>query len=908
MMRKRSRSMSLWWTTAIVILSFFLTGCFFDLREKDNFESWYYGDPGLAGALDEKNCDRYADNIEGQRHPYYLHFRTPEILLQPQGGRNYPERQTAENRAGGFTSNRISCEKVSQGWETFRFDVVDAGLVDTVIPYRKSSAINDREEGGGRKSLNYAQGLLSNSGLTVVMKAPVYIVHDILKTLYIPVAGTYYLFKPDEPPERSTEIIQVRGDASAEGTPPDAGESGAMATAKTATEEFSAPVAEEPSGTANATDRPRAAPDRDGSVAIAQAAPEDDALDAPNAKKAGQPPIVDGEGTDPQPFDPTAKPRADAALQAAGEEAAVADQDAGAQPDEAAPGENGAGASVTADSAGRLATESGAAPAPIADASDEDPASKTAADAHPATDAARESDAAGEALAGASEAPADAPEASGAHEADTTQAQHRTPAEQDQAPSSADEEITSEPSPPDTDSPAEPAAVPDEAAAAAAPGPPAADTARPGETERGARKEQDPAGGQGTPAAARDAAAADSATMLSEEDPSSPRPRSEQQAEEDRVDAAVTRLGTVAQGAADSEGGTAAPPAAVEPSGEIHEEDLLAPVPAGDASPAREVQDTLGDAEGQGTPAPAASDAASDPLANVTPDQSAVAPAATNTPETIRRTPLFKKTLRKKVAFLGFHSRAANVDEQTRSDLQAYVWPVFGRECRENMVIVRRGDADYPGALDSLMRDQFGRMNSFELITLARFSGLNAIVAGTIIDIRVANALSGVLWYKSPEGQLRVTIQVELFDAETGTKLFDHTYVREEEVEELEPGAGENVRKEDLPVLEAILKSVAEEVGEDICDALEDQPWRAFISGIDGNRITLSAGQGAGLKPGNVLGVYNSQIIDGLNNQQFFLTGEKVGRIQLLNVYPNRSEAILIEGRGVRDYSVAMPD
>ncbi len=204
MMRKRSRSMSLRWTTAIVTLSFFLAGCFFDLREKDNFESWYYGDPGLAGALDEKNCDRYADNIEGQRHPYYLHFRTPEILLQPQGGRNYPERQTAENRAGGFTSNRISCEKVSQGWETFRFDVVDAGLVDTVIPYRKSSAINDREEGGGRKSLNYAQGLLSNSGLTVVMKAPVYIVHDILKTLYIPVAGTYYLFKPDEPPDRST--------------------------------------------------------------------------------------------------------------------------------------------------------------------------------------------------------------------------------------------------------------------------------------------------------------------------------------------------------------------------------------------------------------------------------------------------------------------------------------------------------------------------------------------------------------------------------------------------------------------------------------------------------------------------------------------------------------------------------
>jgi hypothetical protein len=636
----------------MALLPFLITGCFFNLSAKKDFSSWYYGDPGMAGALGEAGCDRYADKIQGPRHPYYLHFRTPEVLLQPQGGGRYPERTTAEGRTGGPEPTAPSCEQVAKGWETFSFDTVDAGLVDMVIPYRKASTVNDREDGFGQAGLNYAGAIVYNIGLAAVMKAPIYIVHDLLKTLYIPVAGTYYLFKPDPPPVAPPgEISRMREEPLA---------------------------ADLQSGTGLAGAAPGAGASADKATNAAVSA-------------------VDAAETGMTTF----------GLLAANEDAVVV-----VSPEESE--------SLPADEAPVVPHRMLPTPKPVVT---ETPASRS------------------------------------------TQGGGGKIVEQDLS----------------------------EAMTAATEGDAAEDrgavSSRPGEVE-------------------------------------------------------------------------VAPPAQEQP-----------------AAPASVV------------PAPQAG-------AGETP--------AVRGPE--KEVRIAKRKLRKRVAFLGFHSRNINVDDETRDDLEGFLWPVFEEECSRKIDIVRRGDANYPSALDFLVRDPFGRLNSFELTTVARFSGLNAIIVGTIFDVRVANKISGILWYKSPEGRLRFTAMVEVYDAETGTKLFDQTYVRDEEVEELDPGADENLRSEDQATLEAVLRSVAEEMGEQVCEALDDQPWRAFVTAIDGDRVTLSAGQSAGLAPGNILAVYNSQIIDGLNNQQFFLTGERVGRIQIQQVFANRSEAILIEGRGLRDYSVAIPE
>ena len=971
-------------SAVVLILPFLLAGCFFNLGEHKDFSSWYYGDPGMAGALGEAQCDRYADRIQEERHRYYLHFRTPEVLLQPQGGKDYPERLTAEGRQGQTADGVQTCDRAPRGWETFRFDTVDAGLVDTVIPYRKDTAINDRGRGWGQKSLAYAEGLAYNTGLSAVMKAPIYIVHDILKTLYIPVAGTYYLIKPEAAPEDAADVIQVQDTSTPDKAPTIAVVPGDL---PTASETEDAPQASRPAEESAVS--PAGEEDGQKGMTTAGESPpmvgENDRVVLPPREETPATPVTPEPATAADD-EAAVSVAADQTAEGRGEGSAV---DEAAIPADDAESAAGSGPMATGTRAPSDETDTRPQAADTMDApatttpapngtqeaprlmSDEAPASSIASSAEkPDTDAEvmTPTTAGADGAQDASVPAAETLEREGdvsAGAADASQGADGEPLAVDRPEAFADEK------PPMAEAPgadvvADPAAAAASASreasdtSAAAPAAPrttaeaslAADgvnadqtddvEARLGAADEMPQKAEAPAtelvADPGSDAASVPGEAPDTSATA----PAAPRPTAGASLAADRVDADQTddveaQLGVVdhadkvataaAALAASARRGIGPEPAAsdADPTGapatgaesdaplspqggtsaEIVEEDLLATEVATDRRPEDQVPDA--DPEHAGESERTAPVEASVPVASVTPERKASPAEAPPAPESVDWVRIKKHKLQKKAAFIGFFSRSAGVDQTTKDYLDTHVWPVFKDRCDDNLTLLRQGDEGYPAALDSLVRDQFGRLNSFELTTVARFSGLNAIVAATIIDIRVASAISGILWYKSPEGQLRMTLLVEVFDAETGTKLLDRTYIREEEVEELEPGADEALRPEDRPVLQAILRDVAEDMGEHVCDTLDDLPWRAYVSGISGQRVSLSAGESAGLVPGNILKVFNSQIVDGLNNQQFFLTGEKVGRIQIIEVFPNRSEAWLIEGQGLRDYSVAIP-
>jgi len=754
--RFTKRCVALMVTLGLVLTT---SGCFFNLSKEKDFKSWYFGEPGMAGAMGETRCDPYADRIHGERHPYYLHFRTLEVLYQPQGGTHYPERGAATALEGEGGHMAFACEVVDEGRETFNFNAVDAGLVDVIIPYRKMTALpgeasQDDETGA------YAESVVYNAGIATVMKAPVYLIHDILKTIYIPVAGTYFLFKSDEDTDEAAVALADREDV------PSAGSG------------IEPPAAEEP---------------------LPEALETSDKVDAAPA------PVV----------------------------AAAETMDTDARLDEVAEAPNVVG--------------------PPVDQTDSAPMG-------PVTEVVAGDTRTGEAVAGAESTPAQ-------ETLETAAIEPTAP-----PPAEIDEESVAEAPAEKVDAPV-PADRGDSVDALA----PAAVTPETETSESTAVAEAASETRIHPAAEPETVETSDGATIR----------------EEDLTDGATDQA--VAEGMA-----TERAEGLREKDAPMVAEAYDVEAPAGDiVVPSMPVEETE-------LPETGARDPSVD-IASVTEGRESIARAALP-PVQLEEVEISKRKLKKKVAFLGFTSRTATVSTEIKAFFEERLWPAFMDECSPSIHMLQSGDPRFPEALTQLSRDQFGRLNSFELITLARFSGINAVVTGSLIDIRIANEIGGILWYKEPQGALRISILVEVYDAETGTKLLDKTLVRQLEVDELAPGSEGKLRDEDMVFVQIALGSIAADMSEMVCDVLDDQPWRAYVTGIDGSRITLSAGVDSGLVPGNILTVYNSQIIEGLNNQQFFLTGERVGRLQIIQVFPDRSEANLIEGANLKDYSLVLPE
>ena len=70
----------------------------------------------------------------------------------------------------------------------------------------------------------------------------------------------------------------------------------------------------------------------------------------------------------------------------------------------------------------------------------------------------------------------------------------------------------------------------------------------------------------------------------------------------------------------------------------------------------------------------------------------------------------------------------------------------------------------------------------------------------------------------------------------------------------------------------------------------------------------LSSGKETGIKPGDVLQVFADKgIIEGINDQKFFLPGLKSGEIKITATFPGRSEAVIISGENITVNSTVAP-
>ena len=271
-----------------------------------------------------------------------------------------------------------------------------------------------------------------------------------------------------------------------------------------------------------------------------------------------------------------------------------------------------------------------------------------------------------------------------------------------------------------------------------------------------------------------------------------------------------------------------------------------------------------------------------------------------NTTRTITRTfKLSDEDLQRRVGIINFENNSLRETTQFQNIFHKGLPDYMNENCEGILV-----DDPETGSLLTLVKEppklKSGHLDNYSLALIGRQIGLNAIVTGSLEDIRIIDELKGILWTKDTHHFVEVNIRVEVNDVRTATKLLDNTFVREIEIEDLDYQLIQQSNRIRLPELNETLSKLLADIGSEICHTVKDQPWTGFITKAAEDQFTISSGSEIGLEVGDVLEVYDSsRIIEGVGGQRFFTPGLQIGEIEIVNITRNTSEASLISGKDI---------
>lgn len=271
--------------------------------------------------------------------------------------------------------------------------------------------------------------------------------------------------------------------------------------------------------------------------------------------------------------------------------------------------------------------------------------------------------------------------------------------------------------------------------------------------------------------------------------------------------------------------------------------------------------------------------------------------------------------LSKKVAMVRFENKTMLKITGSEEKFLNYLSNTMQKECSE-VLLLKPGETAYPKELTDLAIQPSGEIDNLYLAETGRQFGLNAIITGAIINISDDREKHGMLWFKNTRIYIRVQIEAAVYDTVTGAKLLDNTFDHRVELDDLDVDFLDEyefkLSKLDNKTMDKILsesfEEISSEMGEAVCEALEDNPWRGFVISVDNNKIVLSSGKAIGLKAGDTLEVYNaSNIYQGAQDQRFFVPGKKTGEIKITSVSADMSIAELVSGKDIKPDSLVIP-
>jgi len=255
--------------------------------------------------------------------------------------------------------------------------------------------------------------------------------------------------------------------------------------------------------------------------------------------------------------------------------------------------------------------------------------------------------------------------------------------------------------------------------------------------------------------------------------------------------------------------------------------------------------------------------------------------------------------LKKRVGIALFKNKTPFVNKGLEENFVKDLVETIKTSCQD-ILVLEPYDPGYPDYLVNLPRKTSGLIDNFDLAKTGRYLGLNAVVTGALIDIRLHKKARGMLWFKTVHDVVQVQVMTEVYDTLTGAKLLDKSYIHEIQLEDVFYDSIDRTSEISTHTINDALKFIAEDMGEQICDAIVLQPWKGYITSTFAEKVVISSGEKVGIAPGDIFEVYNCNgVFTGVKKHQFFVPGLKTGEIKITKVYPDRSEGVRFSGQNI---------
>ena len=204
------------------------------------------------------------------------------------------------------------------------------------------------------------------------------------------------------------------------------------------------------------------------------------------------------------------------------------------------------------------------------------------------------------------------------------------------------------------------------------------------------------------------------------------------------------------------------------------------------------------------------------------------------------------------------------------------------------------------GALTQLPKLASGQTDNYALAIIGRQLAVNAIIAGSMNNVRPKDEEQGILWNKDTQYLIEVLVRGAVYDTRTATKTLDEGFTENVEIDEAQYRIIQEQGVYNVPQINEALNRFVSEMGDRICEAIEVQNWTGFVTAVKREKITISTGGPVGLDEGDTLQVFGSgMVVEGIDGQRFIVPSSKRAEIEIVSVTEKQAEAVRSPGQEV---------